>query len=312
MSRYSAETHKTARGRIALSWAVYFREVNRFLKKLISCILALLLLTTAAFAVPGDSCVVLGEELTLGETDGIFTALGVERGTAMELALSRPDAETYFSDVPENAASVGVFVRIRSGGEGLSLSLSNITGAETAIAAALTAAGVTDAEIVAAAPEETGALAILPAVFKAYETLTCQPLDPEAKETAAAALREADALSGELDTSKLEELLGAMTDFFDELAALSDDELRERIRSIAAEHGMTLNDAQTQQLADLFRKIQSLGGSNFAERVQDLPETVEKIRESGESALSTAGTVWDSIRGFFRSVAKTLSAIFGE
>lgn len=311
MSRYSAETHKTARGRIALSWAVYFREVNRFLKKLISCILALLLLTTAAFAVPGDSCVVLGEELTLGETDGIFTALGVERGTAMELALSRPDAETYFSDVPEKAASVGVFVRIRSGGEGLSLSLSNITGAETAIAAALTAAGVTDAEIVAAAPEETGALAILPAVFKAYETLTCQPLAPEAKETAAAALREADALSGELDTSKLEELLGAMTDFFDELAALSDNELRERIRSIAAEHGMTLNDAQTQQLADLFRKIQSLGGSNFAERVQDLPETVEKIRESGESALSTAGTVWDSIRGFFRSVAKTLSAIFG-
>ena len=271
------------------------------MKKLISCILALLLLTTAAFAVPGDSCVVLGEELTLGETDGIFTALGVERGTAMELALSRPDAETYFSDVPEKAASVGVFVRIRSGGEGLSLSLSNITGAETAIAAALTAA----------APEETGALAILPAVFKAYETLTCQPLDPEARETAAAALREADALSGELDTSKLEELLGAMTDFFDELAALSDDELRERIRSIAAEHGMTLNDAQTQQLADLFRKIQSLGGSNFAERVQDLPETVEKIRESGENALSTAGTVWDSIRGFFQRVGKTLSAIFG-
>lgn len=306
-----AETHRTARGRIALSWAVYFREVNRFLKKLISCILALLLLTTAAFAVPGDSCVVLGEELTLGETDGIFTALGVERGTAMELPLSRPDAETYFSDVPEKAASVGVFVRIRSGGEGLSLSLSNITGAETAIAAALTAAGVTDAEIVAAAPEETGSLAILPAVFKAYETLTCQPLAPEAKETAAAALREADALSGELDTSKLEELLGAMTDFFDELAALSDDELRERIRSIAAEHGMTLNDAQTQQLADLFRKIQSIGGSNFAERVQDLPETVEKIRESGESALSTAGTVWDSIRGFFQRVGKTLSAIFG-
>ena len=282
------------------------------MKKLISCILALLLLSTAALAVPGDSCVVLGEELTLGETDGIFTALGVERGTTMELTLSRPDAETYFSDVPEKAASVGVYVRIRSAGEGLSLSLSNITGAETAVAAALTAAGVTDAEIVAAAPEETGALAVLPAVYKAYETLTCLPLDPEAKETAAAALREADALSSEIDSSKLEELLGVMAGFFDELSALSDDELRERIRSIAAEHGMTLNDAQTQQLADLFRKIQSLGGSGFAERVQELPETVEKIRESGENALSTAGTIWDSVRGFLRRVGKTLSALFGE
>lgn len=297
---------------MAFSWAVYFREVNRFLKKLISCILVLLLLSTAALAVPGDSCVVLGEELTLGETDGIFSALGVERGTAMELTLSKAEADAYFADVPDKASSVGVFVRIRSGGEGLSLSLSNITGAETAIAAALTAAGVTDAEIVAAAPEETGALAVLPAVYKAYETLTCVALDAEAKEAAATALREADELSGEIDPSKLEELLGTMTDFFDELSALSDDELRERIRFLAAERGITLNDAQTQQLADLFRKIQSLGGSGLAERMQDLPETVEKIRETGENALSTAGTVWDSVRGFLQRVGKTLSALFGD
>lgn len=297
---------------MAFSWAVYFREVNRFLKKLISCILVLLLLSTAALAVPGDSCVVLGEEFTLGETDGIFSALGVERGTAMELTLSKAEADAYFADVPDKASSVGVLVRIRSGGEGLSLSLSNITGAETAIAAALTAAGVTDAEIVAAAPEETGALAVLPAVYKAYETLTCVALDAEAKEAAAAALREADELSGEIDPSKLEELLGTMTDFFDELSALSDDELRERIRFLAAERGITLNDAQTQQLADLFRKIQSLGGSGLAERMQDLPETVEKIRETGENALSTAGTVWDSVRGFLQRVGKTLSALFGD
>lgn len=297
---------------MAFSWAVYFREVNRFLKKLISCILVLLLLSTAALAVPGDSCVVLGEELTLGETDGIFSALGVERGTAMELTLSKAEADAYFADVPDKASSVGVLVRIRSGGEGLSLSLSNITGAETAIAAALTAAGVTDAEIVAAAPEETSALAVLPAVYKAYETLTCVALDAEAKEAAAAALREADELSGEIDPSKLEELLGTMTDFFDELSALSDDELCERIRFLAAERGITLNDAQTQQLADLFRKIQSLGGSGLAERMQDLPETVEKIRETGENALSTAGTVWDSVRGFLQRVGKTLSALFGD
>ena len=41
-------------------------------------------------------------------------------------------------------------------------------------------------------------------------------------------------------------------------------------------------------------------------------ETVEKIRETGENARSTAGTVWDSVRGFLQRVGKTLSALFGE
>lgn len=205
----------------------------------------------------------------------------------------------------------GVFVRIRSGGEGLSLSLSNITGrGDRHCGGAHRRRGDGRGDRRRRAGGDRRARHIARRI-QSVRNAHLPAARPEAKETAAAALREADALSGELDTSKLEELLGAMTDFFDELAALSDDELRERIRSIAAEHGMTLNDAQTQQLADLFRKIQSIGGSNFAERVQDLPETVEKIRESGENALSTAGTVWDSVRGFFRRVAKTLSAIFG-
>lgn len=280
-----------------------------FLKRFILFLLAAALLTTAALAVPGDSCVVLGEELTLGETDGIFAALGVERGAAMELTLSAQDAAAYFSDAPDSAAHIGVYLTVREAGAGLSLSLTNITGAETAITAALTAAGVTDAEIRAAASEETDALALLPAVFRAYETLTCMPIAPEAREASAAALRETLALEDEIDASKLEELLDDMNGFFDELSALSDDELRERIRSIGSQRGITLNDAQTQQLADLFRKLQNL---RLPERVQDLPETVERLRENGESALSAAGTVWDRVRGFFRRLGGTLTTLFGE
>ena len=49
------------------------------------------------------------------------------------------------------------------------------------------------------------------------------------------------------------------------------------------------------------------------ERVRQIREkAIEKIRESGENALSTAGTVWDSVRGFLQRVGKTLSALFGD
>ena len=46
--------------------------------------------------------------------------------------------------------------------------------------------------------------------------------------------------------------------------------------------------------------------------MQDLPETVERLRENGESALSAAGTVWDRVRGFFRRLGGTLTTLFGE
>lgn len=260
---------------------------------------------------PGDSTVVLGEALTLAETEDMYAALGVERGTVWEQTLSAEEAAASFADAPESAARAAVYMTVCEGGTGLSLALGNGSGLEAAFAAALTAAGVADVTICAAAPESTDALALLPAVFKAYETLTCTTIAPEARETAAAALRETDALSQEIDTSRLEELLGDMDAFFEELSALSDEELNERIRSLAAERGLTLNDAQVQQLAGLFRKIQGVRFGGLAERVQDIPETVERVREAGESAADTAGSVWRSIRGFFRRVGETLDALFG-
>ena len=283
------------------------------MKRYILFLLAAALLTAAAAAVPGDSCVVLGEELTLGETDGIFSALGVERGASMELTLPGEEAEPCFPDAPETAASVGVYVCIRPGGEGLSLALTNIAGTDTAVAAALTAAGVADAEIRVAAPRETEAAAVLPAVFKAYETLTCVPIAPEVKAAAVAALTDTEAAAGGvgIDTTQLEELLGDMDALFEELSQLDDAQLCERIRQLAEERGLSLNESQTRQLAGLFRKIQNLRFGGLAEYVSELPGTVEKIRDTGESALSAAGTVWDSVSGFFRRVGEALSALFG-
>lgn len=279
------------------------------MKRIFLFLLAAALLTAPALAVPGDCCVVLGEELTLGEADSVYAALGTERGTVTELRLSAPDAAAVFSDVPDDAAHVGVYLGIREVGEGISLSLTNITGAEEAVLAALTAAGITDAELRAAASGETDALALLPAVFLAYETLTCMPLTPEAREAAAASLRQTLALEREIDASVFKELLDDMNAFFDELSALSDDALHERIRSIGLQHGITLNDAQIRQLADLFRKLQNL---RLPERVENLPETVERIRENGESAVSAAETLWDRVRSFFERLGSSLSILFGE
>ena len=283
------------------------------MKRYILFILAAALLTAAAFAMPGDSCVVLGEELTLGETDGVFSALGVERGASMELTFSAEEAQPYIPDAPETAASVGIYVCIRSGGEGLSLSLTNIAGTDTAVAAALTAAGVTDAEIRVAAPTETDAASALPAVFKAYETLTCVPIVPEVKTAAVAALTDTETAADGIgiDTAQLEELLGDMDTLFEELSQLDDAQLCERIRQLAEERGLPLNESQTRQLAGLFRKIQNLRFGGLAEYVSELPGTVEKIRDTGESALSAAGRVWESVSGFFRRAGETLSALFG-
>ena len=282
--------------------------------KKLSIMAAVLLLTivlgSEALAIPGESCAVFGENLTLSETDNMLSLFGTERGTAMEQTLSASEAAEYIADAPQSAVRTAAYLTAKEGGTGLSVSLSGISGSETAFIAALTAAGMTDVTVTAAAPEETAMLAVLPAVFKAYETLTCTAISPESREAAAATLREADAVAEEMDASQLEELLGAMTDFFEEISAMDDTQLDERIRSVAAEKGITLNDSQVQQLRDLVRKIQSLGGNSLTEHMQDLPDTVEKIRETGETAVQKAGSVWSRVRAFLEGIAQTLSALF--
>ena len=272
-------------------------------------VLCAALLAVSVFAMPGESIAVLGGDLTVAEADSMYALFGAERGTAMEQTLSREDAAASFSDVPEGAARTAVYLTVLEGGAGLSVSLTNISCAETVFAAALAAAGLTDVSIKAAAAEAVEPLAVLPAVFRAYETITCLTVSPEAREAAASALRETreitENLTQELDLSRLEEILGTMDSFFDELAALDESELPGRIQSIAAEKGIPLNDSQAQQLADLFRKLQKLREAGLSEQVQKLPGTVE-------SAANTAVSFWQKAKAFFRKAGEWISQLFNS
>ncbi len=264
------------------------------------------LLAVAVFAVPGESIAVLGGDLTVAEADSMYALFGAERGTAMEQTLSCEDAAASFSAVPEGAARTAVYLTVLEGGAGLSVSLTNISCAETVFSTALAAAGLTDVSIKAVAPETTEALAALPAVFRAYESITCLAVSPEAREAAASALRETgeitENLTQEIDLSRLEEILGTMDGFFDELAALGESELPGRIQAIAAEKGIPLNDSQAQQLADLFRKLQKLREAGLSEQVQKLPSTVE-------SAANTAVSFWQKAKAFFRKAGEWISQL---
>ena len=68
-------------------------------------------------------------------------------------------------------------------------------------------------------------------------------------------------------------------DFFDEireLAALDDDALREKLRSVGTQYGFTLTDEQVQQLIHLCRTVEKLDPRLLTECIESLRDTVEQ------------------------------------
>lgn len=95
-------------------------------------------------------------------------------------------------------------------------------------------------------------------------------------------------LADKLDLSDLTE---AVRDLASESAQLDDAALEARIRSLAEEHGLPLNDAQVQQLLQLVRSIETG------------VEKTGKLKAWFQNAWGKVRSMFESLRDFFQRAA---------
>jgi uncharacterized protein YpuA (DUF1002 family) len=296
-------------------------------KKFLSVITSIMVLSacilqTAAISVQADSgsvkpFIAFGANLSESQKNTVLNQMGI---TSAELAdyetIEVTNAEEHeYLDEYLDASVIGtralssVKIEEADAGSGISVEAHNISFCtEEMYTNALVTAGISDADVVVAAPFEISGTAALVGAMKAYGTMTGDEIDSDS----------ADAATNELVlTGELGESLGK--DDAAEMVALlknkvlsgdlsSEDDIMDAIDEAADELDIQLTDEQKQKLLELMEKIIDLDldidtlkeqAQGIYDKLADLDINIDEAKGFMEKIVDFLGNLWDKIQNLF-------------
>ena len=284
------------------------------MKKIFSLMLALLLvagMAVPAYADVNQSRAVIGADLTDEQVEAVYGMFGVRRGEPIELKMTNAEERTYLEGYVDNSLigtrSIScVYVELLPAGSGMSVTTSNINWCTGEMyISALATAGITDANIVVAAPFEVSGTAALSGVYKAYEDMTGKKLDDLAKLVSTQELTITGELAAEIGSMDSTAIVNDLKMMLDVTQTMTDDEIRAEIREIASRYNVNLTNTQVEQLLTLCRSLEGLDAESLKARVQDVQNTLQKVSDAKTKVVGFVQgvkKVVESISGFFDKI----------
>ena len=289
------------------------------MKRIIGLLLSLLLLlslSVPAYAETIQSRAVIGADLDEQQAAAVYQMFGVRRGDVIELTVTNAEERQYLEGYVDNSVigtrSIScVYVELLPEGSGMSVTTSNITWCTGEMyASALATAGITDANIIVAAPFEVSGTAALTGVYKAYEDMTGQKLDDMAKLVSTQELTITGDLAKEIGSMDSTSIVNELKLMLDQTKNMSDEEIRQTIVDIAGRYNVKLTDTQIRQLIDLCRSLEGLNPDQLKQRVEEVQGTLQKVSEAKTKVVGFAQTVKkvvESVSSFFERIRDILS-----
>ena len=284
------------------------------MKKIFSLLLALLLvagMAVPAYADVNQSRAVIGADLSDEQVEAVYGMFGIRRGEAIELKMTNAEERTYLEGYVDNSLigtrSIScVYVELLPEGSGMSVTTSNINWCTGEMyISALATAGITDANIVVAAPFEVSGTAALSGVYKAYEDMTGKKLDDLAKLVSTQELTVTGELAAEIGAMDSTAIVNELKLMLDVTQTMSDDEIRAEIREIASRYNVNLTNTQVEQLLSLCRSLEGLDAESLKARVQEVQNTLQKVSDAKTKVVGFVQgvkKVVESVSGFFDKI----------
>ncbi len=284
------------------------------MKKIVCVVLALCLtasLCTAFADSEHESRAVIGANLTDEQISAIYGVFGVKRGDVKEMTITNADEREYLEGYVDESLigtkSIScVYIELLNDGDGLDVTTNNITWCKPEMYVnALATAGITDAKVIVAAPFNVSGTAALTGVYKAYEDITGQKLDENAKLVGTQELAVTSDLANEIGSYDSTSIVNDLKGMLNETKDMSDSQLRDEIGKIAKEYKTTLTDKQTDQLVSLCRSMEKMDTGELMQRVDEVKNTVKKMAEAKTKAvgfIEKVKNVITSIGDFFRDI----------
>ena len=284
------------------------------MKKIFSLLLALLLvagMAVPAYADVNQSRAVIGADLSDEQVEAVYGMFGIRRGEAIELKMTNAEERTYLEGYVDDSLigtrSIScVYVELLPAGSGMSVTTSNINWCTGEMyISALATAGITDANIIVAAPFEVSGTAALSGVYKAYEDMTGKKLDDLAKLVSTQELTVTGELAAQIGAMDSTAIVNELKMMLDVTQTMSDDEIRAEIREIASRYNVNLTNTQVEQLLSLCRSLEGLDAEALKARVQDVQNTLQKVSDAKTKVVGFVQgvkKVVESVSGFFDKI----------
>lgn len=284
------------------------------MKKIFSLMLALLLfagMTVPAYADGNQSRAVIGADLSQEQVNAVYGMFGVRQGEVIELKMTNAEERAYLEGYVDDSLigtrSIScVYVELLPAGSGIAVTTSNINWCTGEMyISALATAGITDANIVVAAPFEVSGTAALSGVYKAYEDMTGKKLDDLAKLVSTQELTITGELAAEIGAMDSTSIVNELKLMLDVTQTMTDDEIRAQIREIAGRYNVNLTNTQVEQLLSLCRSLEGLDADSLKARVQDVQNTLQKVSEAKTKVVGFVQgvkKVVESVSGFFDKI----------
>lgn len=286
------------------------------MKKLIAILLVVVLTVSlgaaCAFADSGEKRAVIAADLSDAEVEQIYRDFGIERGSVTELRVTNADEREYLEGLVSdqkigNVALSCVYIETLEKGDGLQMSIMNIKWCtEQMYQNALATAGISDAVVKISAPHPVTGTAALTGIYKAYEDITGEKLDQNAKEVAAEELIVTGELADLIGSEEATQIVNELKNILDETQTMSDEEVRSEIRRIADDYNVTISDSQVEQLLKLVRSLEGLDVEQLKEKISGFASTLETANKVSDS-ISKIG---EKISVFFKSIGSFFQNLF--
>lgn len=257
---------------------------------------------------------VIGADLDETQIETVYRSFGIERGTVPELRLTNAEERAALAGSLDEAvigtrAISCVYFELLPEGSGLLVRTENISFCTAEMYRnSLRTAGINDAKLIVAAPFSVSGTAAMAGVYKAYEDMTGETLNTEAKTAGTQELTITGELADELGSDdSAQSIIGELKAMLSETAGMTDDEIRETIRGIADEHNVRLTETQVQQLLDLCRALEKLDPERLSQSAEDAKNTLQKMEDAKEKVggfLQTVKRAFESVKGLFEKLAE--------
>ena len=257
---------------------------------------------------------VIGADLDDAQIETVYRSFGIERGTVPELRLTNAEERAALAGSLDEAvigtrAISCVYFELLPEGSGLLVRTENISFCTAEMYRnSLRTAGINDAKLIVAAPFSVSGTAAMAGVYKAYEDMTGETLNTEAKTAGTQELTITGELADELGSDdSAQSIIGELKAMLSETAGMTDDEIRETIRGIADEHNVRLTETQVQQLLDLCRALEKLDPERLSQSAEDAKNTLQKMEDAKEKVggfLQTVKRAFESVKSLFEKLAE--------